>query len=462
MAIPQLDAQIRDILKQLPAANAFEIYTISTTATPIASLTPKQRLPTVHATRTTELKRLILLVQKNQRNMHPSGGEGGQEERHLVCGLSVREFVTVVAYPAQARQRTQSGAPVPHAEIHANVYLEKIDSSGHLSLSQTSAISPMRAAITGYLAFVTQLYHDVLKSLRVYTFARAQPEYLFAMSSKNRNKHQLDDAQLVRWWKKSFDIAGTYIASRYPQKLPSHIKASAFLPGSDHSEAGWLKETCPFPQALRPSFGSALQVGDRCQWSWGLGYPPDAKAHDCIPQYPDDPMTRLLQKPESAKWTVENAMDMVAISEECGAGRRTAFFALDIPTCSPHFFGCSSTSTPSTSGPSSPRHALNIPLLSHREFEQVELSLFDHSMDFSQSQTSLQSTARFTKWLGSRFPSIKPLEMITSGSAVVIDNAAQETSGGTQNDSHSSKRNTEAVVNTLSTNIVRKKQKVKP
>ncbi|KAJ1675276.1 hypothetical protein EV182_001584 [Spiromyces aspiralis] len=544
MVTPRLEAQLQAILNELPAGHDFDIYTISTAAASIPSLTPRQRLSTVHTTYTTELRRLILLIQKDNKPLSVSaattqqletgaasdassgsGGGGSSSSTtttittttsndpslptrrdgalltRFVCGLSVREFVTVTTYRDTA---TAGRYSEPRTETCTHVYLEKIDSTGCATLSDPSIISPMRALVVGYVAFAAQLYHGVLQSMRVYTFARSQPEYLFARSSENRNKRQLDDLQLVRWWKRTLDAAASYIATRLPD---ASIQGYAFSPGADRSEAFWFRESAELPAALKPESSSVSPAG-RSTWHWGLGYPLEARAQDVIPHYPDDAMTRLLEKRESADWTVSQVQEMIAISEECGAGRRTAFFALDVPTCPPQCFLRSTSAPSSTIGspiadafntttttttaiaavssapysygmpftiPNTTPGAYAVPppttplrLLSVHEYEQVELALFNLSMDFSSSASASVSTTKFLNWLSRRLPEIRPLHFTTAGTPASHGQASSSLSSSSSIATLSGHKRppTEAApaaaVNTLSGNLVRKKQKVKP
>ncbi|KAG0015074.1 hypothetical protein BGZ81_011856 [Podila clonocystis] len=268
-------------------------------------------------------ERLILLSAetKDRRNV-------------LAAGLEVLEYTLV---PYLSSDTSISLEPVVPERF---VYIAKVDTSGNWpipgsELQMKSKRSPVRALVHGYLKAMRSHKISISSaSLSVtdnpslstctpktslFIFARAQPQYLFARSTKNPGKHVLDDRGLIRWWKNM--VGSAYVKGDNNSGHERSIKASWHIPGCESE-----RHAVAITQAGSPS-ASGEDTSD--MWIYGHPYKGvTGKSRDIIPQFPDDPKSRMIQSDSTARGAVDASTfwEMVAISEECGAGRMTGFF----------------------------------------------------------------------------------------------------------------------------------------
>ncbi|KAG0038042.1 hypothetical protein BGZ82_001231 [Podila clonocystis] len=222
-------------------------------------------------------ERLILLSAetKDRRNV-------------LVAGLEVLEYTLV---PYLSSDRSTSQEPVVPERF---VYIAKVDTSGNWPIPGSEL---------------------QMKS------KRSPPQYLFARSTKNPGKHVLDDRGLIRWWKNM--VGHAYVKGDDNSGHERSIMASWHIPGCE-SERHAVAIT-------RAGSASASASGEDTSDMWTYGHPykgVTGKSRDIIPQFPDDPKSRMIQSDSTARGAVDASTfwEMVAISEECGAGRMTGFF----------------------------------------------------------------------------------------------------------------------------------------
>ncbi|KAG0319860.1 hypothetical protein BG000_003759, partial [Podila horticola] len=252
----------------------------------------------------------------------------------LVAGLEVLEY-TLVPYPSSDSPFSQE--PVPERFV----YIAKVDTSGNWpipgsELQMKNERNPVRSLVHGYLKAMRShkisispapssteqptLSTTCTPTTSLYIFARAQPQYLFARSTKNPGKHVLDDRGLIRWWKNM--VGSAYIKEGDDNSGSERsIKASWHIPGCE-SERHALAIT-------QAGSSSAAREDTIDVWTYGHPYKGvTGKSRDVIPQFPDDPKSRMIQSDSTAKGAVDASTfwEMVAISEECGAGRMTGFF----------------------------------------------------------------------------------------------------------------------------------------
>ncbi|KAJ1951833.1 hypothetical protein IWQ62_006360 [Dispira parvispora] len=320
------------------------------------------------------IKRLLLLTV--QRDGEPS----------FVAGLMAYEYLVL-------RDSTQ---PVI-------VYIEKIDSSGVWAAATnsngTKARGPMRPLVQAYMHYCLSKY-NTRRPVTFYTCARTQPEYLFANSKANQDKRVLDDSQLVRWWYRTLDTFRPHTGATG--------RAHWLIPGLDATEAQLTVRSTgkdlTIPTKSKVNLNSEIPVTHETS-TWDYGFPGQAsqRAHEVIPRFPDDPKTRLLAKAEAATWTLEEFASMLAISEECGAGRRTGFFSLSFPK---HHSKSDPAEVQELEDKS---RCYEIPA---KGWDTVLLLLFHQAMDFSTLDRAQRSTKRFLLWMSKKFRS-KPLALRT-------------------------------------------------
>ncbi|KAJ1958968.1 hypothetical protein GGI12_004587 [Dipsacomyces acuminosporus] len=130
-------------------------------------------------------------------------------------------------------------------------------------------------------------------------------------------------------------------------------------------------------------------------WRWGLPYPLNARAHDCVLQFPDDPLSRLLEAKHTDDWTVSMLLEMVALGEECGSGRRAAYFSVTLPFPSDDNGATANSSSASSDG----KDNAEKPALSAEDYDKVLVALFDQDMDFSNTESARISTEKLFDFL---------------------------------------------------------------
>ncbi|KAG0074150.1 hypothetical protein BGZ93_001957 [Podila epicladia] len=251
----------------------------------------------------------------------------------LVAGLEVLEYTLVPHPPSDAPTSLEPVVP------ERLIYIAKVDTSGNWPIpgSQSqmkSKRNPVRALVLGYLKAMRSykisissappssteqptLSTKCMPKTSLYIFARAQPQYLFARSIKNPGKHVLDDRGLIRWWKNM--VGSAYAQGDDDNKRP--IKASWHIPGCESE-----RRAVAITQA-----GPSSATGEDTSDIWTYGHPykgVTGRSRDVIPQFPDDPKSRMIQSDSTARGAVDASTfwEMMAISEECGAGRMTGFF----------------------------------------------------------------------------------------------------------------------------------------
>ncbi|KAF9132610.1 hypothetical protein BG015_003680, partial [Linnemannia schmuckeri] len=172
---------------------------------------------------------------------------------------------------------------------------------------------------------------DRPRKTSLYIFARAQPQYLFANSAKNPQKRVLDDRGLVRWWKntvasvytESMDTAATTTLEQEAEgdRKKTQVKGWWHIPGI---------ETERQAHNVIRSTSSTITSSTKA-FEWTYGYPDKDStelANALIPQFPDDPKSRMMQSPscQGGFVNIRTFWELAAIGEESGAGKITGFF----------------------------------------------------------------------------------------------------------------------------------------
>lgn len=192
------------------------------------------------------------------------------------------------------------------------VNIEKIDTSGHAaprifpSKNQEGgqSRSVAEALVKAYLDFI----HATSRvNVSVFLFARAQPQYLFPNSKTVPGKHVLNDRQLIIWWKRV--LSGFSCLVENPSMQHFWI-----IPGLAPSEASFLL----------PALGTGAA---RVDWKWGFGAGGREIASQVLPQFPDDPKTRII-KDDLVTITVDELSELMSIAVEFNSGKLAAFFCV--------------------------------------------------------------------------------------------------------------------------------------
>ncbi|KAF9581226.1 hypothetical protein BGW38_001846 [Lunasporangiospora selenospora] len=271
-----------------------------------------------------------------------------------LLGLDLASRKTPIASPAQALVRGYLKAirsldvQLCDSIAHSNNYQGPSDSEASSKLSTLSITTPdphanssqdLNPSVKSNESEMQQAagtQQELHRKTSLYIFARAQPQYLFAESAKNPQKYVLDDRKLVRWWK-------NMISSVYGQDSSDQGKPSPTMPGQtpkkSQVEAFWhipgieterqATNIIRSPISALPSAEASPSEPNMFGWTYGY---PDKGAKDLaqglIPQFPDDPKSRMLQSPSCRRGMVDlrTFWELIAIGEECGAGKITGFF----------------------------------------------------------------------------------------------------------------------------------------
>ncbi|KAK3832273.1 MAG: histone acetylation protein-domain-containing protein [Linnemannia elongata] len=186
----------------------------------------------------------------------------------------------------------------------------------------------------------TTAHHRRPRKTSLYIFARAQPQYLFANSAKNPQKRVLDDRGLVRWWKNT-------AASVYAESMDPSTTTTTTIQDQDQEQAGrkpsgnrktkvqgwWHIPGIETERQAHNVIQSATATNNSKSFEWIYGYPDkDSKelANALIPQFPDDPKSRMMQSPscQGGFVNIRTFWELAAIGEESGAGKITGFFRI--------------------------------------------------------------------------------------------------------------------------------------
>ncbi|KAJ2549909.1 hypothetical protein EV175_004263 [Coemansia sp. RSA 1933] len=431
---------------KLPAGEKLAVRVIHTSDHLVDSLTPR-RTRSHFSTSSALSRRVLILVSRSDC---------------FVAGLEAHEFTSISAeltcVPGNTDLIHNQNGNV--ATVSVDACIQKIDTTGELSMRMPLA----RTLVAGYMRSLRR-YRCLsgISSIGVYLFARAQPEYLFAKSQQNRGKRTLADMALIKWWQGTMQYAllrAMSVGRREDgQGVGSGCKAAALaycvIPGAAANEAAsWFLGSCnsanntPLVDDTIAQQSSQSKDNGECppvRWSWGLPYPDSARAHNCVLQFPDDPMTRLLSEPHSNSWSVAMLLEMLSVSEECGSGHRTAYISASLPVaCLQSLPVELSARRFATADQGS---------LSFDNYDDILVALFDREMDFSDTKASISSTARLDAYLDSNH-SIQPFVVNTNGPAL-SQTARTDAAGNT-----SSSGNADTTkINDLSM-MMRKKRKV--
>jgi regulator of Ty1 transposition protein 109 len=311
-------SSLRDRLATvLPKGHKFGIHHISTPPTRTESLCaapPGQRPDKTYR----ESHFLAVSIHPQDKTVAPlkrasPGADHGKEpetrKRALVFAVEV--FIFTTAY-------------------QTTLFVSKADSTGYLHLLNlpNGAPSPIRQVCATFLAHLLdhRRRHHVQSVVNL--FARAQAQYLFPGSVKNKGKHVLDDRGLVRWWCK---VLGPLMEGLSQEPWAS-TKGYLLVPGLEEMET----------RAFIPRTAAS-------RTNWVVGHPLERVSHytrdfnrvppRClIPGYPDDPKSRFRdeldeevskQKQGIGAWKSVKSLDqfweLMAFRQECSSGRLTGF-----------------------------------------------------------------------------------------------------------------------------------------
>ncbi|KAJ1562038.1 hypothetical protein HK405_000501, partial [Cladochytrium tenue] len=180
------------------------------------------------------------------------------------------------------------------------LHIDRVDSTGVPSVG--GCLRPIVAAvIRGLMSCGSFCQPQTKRQVQVHLFARSQPQYLFHLSSENKEKRVLTDRQLVAWWIRTLSECACVDSIEWG--------GNWMVPGLDHPDLA--------PSELRRSVDTCT---NKIRWAWGLGAPKAAIAAECVPSFADDIKSKAMGMlaPEA---TVSELLEAMAITGEAGSGR---------------------------------------------------------------------------------------------------------------------------------------------
>lgn len=175
--------------------------------------------------------------------------------------------------------------------IDPNYYLQKVKPrerkyeqetnllTRHTEVTKSLRILSKRYRLSLDSPSVPEDFYLNLKFSRYYVtkislFTRPEPQYLFAESSQNKQKHYLDGSQLLQWW---LSILDDILCEDFQVTAQAKLQ----IPGEDLPQIN---------RHLKATKFSNWKVGDI------FGQNPEELAAFMVPLFPDDPKTRFLRQ----------------------------------------------------------------------------------------------------------------------------------------------------------------------
>lgn len=218
-------------------------------------------------------------------------------------------------------------------------FVSKADSTGYLKLLNLpkGSPSPLKDISATFLSHLIERRKRPGTRSILSLFARAQGQYLFPGSSDNKNKHVLDDRELIKWWCRVLNPLletdkDIRVTTTDDSKSWESIRGYLKVPGlDDHDIKSYI------PRVREPSAHTLWTVGHPLQnLSRYNAVPPRC----LVPRFPDDPKSRFLDeldnelsisqgKAVNGEWrsvkTLDQFWEMMAFRQECSAGRLVGF-----------------------------------------------------------------------------------------------------------------------------------------
>ncbi|KAK9329207.1 histone acetylation protein-domain-containing protein [Lipomyces starkeyi] len=157
------------------------------------------------------------------------------------------------------------------------IFVSKADSSGYFSSNREDAKLNLGDVVTQILKMFIKALSRPSTPTRLCLFARAQSQYIFPESGRNKQKHVLSDRDLIKWW---IRVTSPLLS------LFSELKSARLsVPGAEQVEV--------------KSFLAHDSEAKNLLWKEGHIFCPDGDrdkelALRHVPSFPDDPKSRFL------------------------------------------------------------------------------------------------------------------------------------------------------------------------
>ncbi|KAF3933008.1 hypothetical protein ABW20_dc0105236 [Dactylellina cionopaga] len=184
---------------------------------------------------------------------------------------------------------------------------------------------PRTTSTSHFLAYLINETRRPGVSTHLTLFARAQDQYLFPNSVRNKSKHVLSDIQLIRWWARVLDPL------LYTTIIPQHSTET----NDDDEKENEKKEDLPKAYILVPGLDATDLRNVIPSKSWTHGHPyshPSKPVRECIPHFEDDPKSRFMDELEDGGWrgvrTMKEFWELMAFRQECSLGKSVGFVSV--------------------------------------------------------------------------------------------------------------------------------------
>lgn len=296
-------------------------------------------------------------------------------------------------------------------------FVSKADSTGYLILLNlpSGTPSPIREVCTTFLSYLIESRKRKNVQSVVNLFARAQDQYLFPGSIKNKTKHVLDDRGLVKWWCR---VLHPLFQSPSDGGMREAMKGYLVVPGLDNYET----------RAFLPRAPDAAS-------HWVLGHPLEKVSHytreydwvppRClIPRFPDDPKSRYRDELDdeghkskflqtTGMWKSIRSLDqfweMMAFRQECSSGRMTGFIwvVIDPEDQVGHDDASTANPAPAPIRPSTPPNAQAAPTVHYSTPRKLKPTSSNAEIEKINGEKNKKRKKQLTGPIKPRQPTIK-------------------------------------------------------
>ncbi|KAG2227420.1 hypothetical protein INT45_007445 [Circinella minor] len=374
------------LLKPLESGTQFNIYDVQTQST----------LSELFQYKKTTLQHHLILVTGIKTKNIIDDNNSNEQNYQLICGIEADEYMTVH----------------DNGELEKTLYIGKVDTTGTREFK-------------GVVNRVLQAYIKSVSPCTVHVFARSQPQYLFHLSARNKDKQVLSDRNLIRWWYKVLtacleqhqqqkeEVKKEETLNEKPGLFGSWWKWMTYSNDSTCKEqtksnniiqkqaTGWL--SIPSIDDEQSTWYEIGEKPDLSVWRYGFPYDPNAIAVKVLPRFEDDAKARLLKTFEghgddNTNMSVKDFWAMLGITEECGH-HLTGIFVVKLDS----------------NNSKSKKDMEDV----SKEIKREEYTIFWNyfmNLNFESEKNNKKSTKKFvTKWNSMKLD--EPLTVNTSGSA---------------------------------------------
>ncbi|KAF3920110.1 hypothetical protein AA313_de0201828 [Arthrobotrys entomopaga] len=212
------------------------------------------------------------------------------------------------------------------------LFVSKADSTGFLPRSTTKpTVSPIRAITTAFLEYLIKETRRPGIPTHLTLFARAQDQYLFPNSVRNKSKHVLSDIQLIRWWARGLD---PLLSSPITATTTSNSSTSSTTPNDASQNHNDKDDMKPKAYILVPGLDATdlRNVIPSKSWIHSHPYSSTKPVRESIPHFEDDPKSRFMTELEDGGWkgvrNMKEFWELMAFRQECSLGKSVGFLSV--------------------------------------------------------------------------------------------------------------------------------------